>query len=111
MVVHNLAIRSHCEIGGDQAGGPCKLPLAAVDAPVDGPVLQAGVRAGSKIAVAHCAEPQRIPAAEMDGTRFEKAGFTRDRHHGLKTGATACHWLESPFEPRIAYRGRDPATV
>ena len=76
MVIHDLAVRPDGEFGGDQTASRFKLPVSAVHAPVDGPVLQAGVRAGSKITLTHCAKPQRMPSAEMDRTRFEEAGFT-----------------------------------
>ena len=48
MVIHHFIVQSHGEVGGDQAGSAFELPLAALDAPVDGPVLQAGVRACAK---------------------------------------------------------------
>src|SRR6266404_5626226 len=111
MVIHDFAVRPDGEIGGDEAGSPCELSVAAVQAPVDSPVLQAGIGASAEVTLAYGAEPQRMASAEMDGARFEETGFARERHHGLEAGFAARDLFESRCEPRILHRGRDPAAI
>ena len=108
VVIDHLAIRPHREIGGDQAGSPFKLSVASIHAPVDGPVLQAGVGARPEIAGAYRAEPQRMTVSEMDRTRFDETGFARDRHLRLKTGAIARHRFKGRLESRVLHDGPAP---
>src|SRR5437588_12825965 len=80
MVVDHLSARSDCEVRGDQPCRPFKLTLTALHPPIDRPVLQAGIGAASEISLADRAEPERVPAAEVDRAGLEEARFSGERN-------------------------------